>query len=84
MLGFNKKTLIPLCPQCSKELKEIVSISTNTKYYEFDNQNLLYNSTERTKVEDDNVFHCSECDADISVRDILETLACLNKLSREL
>lgn len=81
MLNYDKDRLIPLCPQCLKELKEIIAKSANTKYYEFDTQSLLYISTERTKIEDDNVFHCSECDADISVKDILETLVCLNKLN---
>ena len=81
MLSYDKEKLIPLCSQCSKELKEISVKSTNTNYYEFDSKTKQYKQTQRMKVEDDNVFHCAECGADLAVKDILETMACLSRLN---
>jgi transcription initiation factor IIE alpha subunit len=81
MLSYDKEKLIPLCSQCSKELKEISVKSTNTNYYEFDSKIKQYKLTQRMEVEDDNLFHCSECGADLVVKDILETMACLSRLN---
>ena len=81
ILSYDKEKLIPLCSQYLKELKEISVKSTNTNYYEFDPEIKQYKLTQRLKVEDDNVFHCSECGADLAVKDILETMACLSRLN---
>lgn len=83
MLSYDKEKLIPLCPQCLKELKEISVKTTNTNYYEFDYKTKQYNLAQRMKVEDDNVFHCSECGADLTVKDIFETIACLIRLKTD-
>lgn len=84
MLQYDKEKLIPLCPHCSKELKEIFVRSTNTNYYEFDSQNKQYNPVPRKEVVDDDVFHCAECGAGITIKEIFETLNCLNKLNHSL
>jgi hypothetical protein len=84
MLHINKKINIPLCPRCAKELKEISATTKNKRFFRFNPKTLEYNDTTIMHVEDDNVFHCVECNASISVKDILETLAYLNKLSYRL
>ncbi|MBN2523659.1 MAG: hypothetical protein JXB24_10325 [Bacteroidales bacterium] len=82
MLNINKNTNIPLCPHCAKELKEISATSINTRFFRFNPETSEYDDTERTHVEDDNVFHCTECNTGISVKDILETIAYLMSQSK--
>jgi len=82
MLSIDENTRIPLCPYCAKELKEISATSINTRFFRFNPETFEYDDTERTHVEDDNVFHCTECNAGISVKDILETIAHLISQSK--
>ena len=84
MLQYDEEKLIPLCPHCSKGLNELQVKSINTKHYEFDNKTKEYKLTQRTEIEDDNVFHCGECGAGIASKEIFETLNCLNKLNHAL
>lgn len=74
MLSYDKARLIPLCPKCKKELKEIQAKSFNTNYYEFDFETREYRPMPGTKVEDDNLFHCSECGYGIEVKELFDTL----------
>lgn len=74
MLSYDKERLIPLCPKCKKELKEIQAKSFNTNYYEFDFETREYRPMPGTKVEDDNLFHCSECGYGIEVKELFDTL----------
>jgi len=82
MLCIDENTRIPLCPHCAKELKEISATATNTRFFRFNPETFEYDDTERTHVEDDNVFHCTECNTGISVKDILETIAHLMSQSK--
>jgi DNA-directed RNA polymerase subunit RPC12/RpoP len=74
MLYYDQEKLIPLCPKCSRELKELQVKSTSTRFYEYDYKTKEYKLAQRTEIEDDNVFHCPECGAGISTKEIFETL----------
>jgi predicted nucleic acid-binding Zn ribbon protein len=65
---------MPLCPKCSKLLKKFHVRFVTVKYYEFDYETEQYKLAQREKIEDDNLFHCSECGAGIEMKEIFETL----------
>jgi predicted nucleic acid-binding Zn ribbon protein len=84
MLSYDAEKLIPVCPQCSKELKELEVRLTAIKFYEYDHVTRGYNLTARERVDDDNLFHCSECGAGIEMKEIFETLNHIAMSSKKL
>jgi hypothetical protein len=79
MFAIDKERMMPLCPKCSKPLKELRVRFVIVKYYEFDHETEQYKLAQREKIEDDNLFHCSECDTGIDVKTIFGIMTCLGR-----
>jgi len=74
MLSLDERMNIPICPHCLKTMRCLEIRLTATKYYEFNKQTRQYDLAQREKIDDDNLFHCSECGAGIEMKEIFETL----------
>ena len=84
MFAIDKERNMPLCPKCSMPLKELQFRFVIVKYYEFDHETEQYKLAQRERIEDDNLFHCSECGAGIEMHEIFEILNHIAMSSKKL